>query len=78
MEDENLVSQLKERGLSCSKLAKMEKNQREDAKRDLKDAKLFRSLGFSNQAEKQESIAKAQESSAEAIKSLRLRVCLLK
>ncbi len=61
--DDRLVAQLKQKGLSCDKLKKLEAHERKDATR-------FRSVGF-------ESIAKVQESSANKIKSLRLRVCKL-
>ncbi len=76
--DDNLIQTLKQRGLSCSKLMMMERKQQLDAKRDRKDAAMFRSLGFNKQADLQERIAKAQESSANTLKQLRRKVCLLK
>jgi len=59
-----LVETLKTRGLTCAKLKKLEKRQRDDARR-------FRQVGFNN-------IANSEEQTADKIKSLRKQVCLLK
>jgi len=65
MTEENIdIEKLKERGLSCGKLKNMELNK-------LNDAKLFRSVGFIN-------LANGEDASADKIKSLRKKVCLLK
>jgi len=79
MEDtENIISNLKSRGLTCSRLKSMANKQMIDAKRDRKDSSVLRNFGFSKQADYQEQIAKAQEKSAEALKALRKRLCPLK
>lgn len=58
------VEDLKSRGLTCSKLRKMEQDQ-------FKNAEQFRRVGFSN-------IANSSEANAKKIKGLRQKVCLLK
>lgn len=58
------VEDLKSRGLSCSKLKKMEQDQ-------FKNAEQFRRVGFNN-------IANSSEANAKKIKGLRQKVCLLK
>lgn len=58
------IEELKSRGLSCGRLKSMEQRQRNDASD-------FRKVGFEN-------IARIEEQTAEKIKSLRNKVCLLK
>lgn len=62
--DSELAQTLKEKGLSCSKLKKLEMNKR-------KDAKMFQNFGFTEQA-------KRELESESRIKQLRSKVCLLK
>lgn len=64
MQEEGLADILKNRGLSCGRLKKLEARQ-------LRDAKDFRAVGFEN-------IAKNEEDSARRIRALRRKVCLLK
>lgn len=64
MKKEINIEQLKARGLTCGRLKSMEQRQR-------KDASDFRRVGF-------ESLARTEEQTAEKIKSLRRRVCLLR
>lgn len=64
LQEEGLADTLKRRGLSCSRLKKLEERQ-------LRDAKDFRAVGFEN-------IANNEEDSARRIRSLRKKVCLLK
>lgn len=75
---ENTVEFLKSRGLTCSKLKSMANKQMSDAKKDRKDSNMLRDLGFNKQADYQESIAKAQEKSADALRSLRKKLCPLR
>lgn len=63
-DDITLAQTLKERGLSCARLKKLEVNKN-------KDAKMFRQYGFNEQT-------KREEESEARIKSLRKKVCLLK
>jgi len=72
------IGTLKERGINCKRLKAMEAKQISDARRDMKDARTFRSVGFLKLAEKQEAIARAQKESASALGSLKKQVCLLK
>ena len=77
MEDniEDISRQLKEKGLTCSRLNSMIKKQQRDAKTDRKDSEMFESLGFINEANKQRAIAKAQEESSQKLIALRKKVC---
>lgn len=63
-EQPNLLEQLKSRGLTCSKIKSLENKQR-------KDASEFRKLGFTG-------IAASEEQTAEKLKELRNKVCLLR
>ena len=64
VKEEINIEQLKVRGLTCGKLKSLEKRQR-------KDAESFRKVGFGN-------IADIEEKTAEKIKQLRQKVCLLR
>lgn len=62
--NQETVQVLRNRGLTCGRLKKMEDNK-------MKDAKMFRSVGFNN-------LATSEEESARKIKELRRKVCLLR
>lgn len=61
----DLVETLRSRGLTCAKLKSLERNKQ-------KDAKLFRSVGFTGR------LAQREEQSARDIRSLRNQVCKLR
>ena len=72
------IEMLKERGLTCQKLKGMISKQMQDAKKDRDDSNQFRTVGFNQQADFQEQIAKAQEKSAKGLKQLHKKLCPLK
>lgn len=70
-----LGMRLKEKGLTCPKLERMIKKQKRDALSDKKDAQLFESLGFHNEAKRQIDLANKQIESSNALSSLKNKVC---
>jgi hypothetical protein len=78
MGDEINLEQLKSRGLTCGKLKSLESKERRDAQNAYKDASKFRSFGFTESADLQEKVGKAQEDLANKLKELRNKTCALR
>ncbi|MBU0958781.1 MAG: hypothetical protein KKB31_02425 [Nanoarchaeota archaeon] len=75
---EQQIQSLKDKGLTCSKLNNLIQKQMQEARKARDDAKIFRNFGINSQAGLQEKIAKAQDDSASALRTIRRRVCPLK
>lgn len=72
------ITELKNKGLTCSKLNVDINRQMKDAKKARADAQFYRNFGINSQAERQERIAVAEEESAQFSRSLKKRLCPLR
>lgn len=72
------VQVLRDRGLNCKRLRKLEDQQRAEMNNSNKNAQDFRRFGFLSGAETQEKVAKVQGEMAEKLNTLRRQVCGLK
>jgi len=77
-EDTDVIESLKNKGLTCSKLKSLISKQQRDAKNARNDASTLRTVGLETEANRQEAIAKAEESSSNSLRNLRRKLCPLR
>ena len=72
------IADLKNKGLTCSKINARVSKEMSDAKRARQDSEFYKTFGIESQAELQSKIADAEEKSASFNRELRKRLCPLR
>jgi|GEM_PF-6482014 len=72
------ITDLKNKGLTCSKLNARISKEMSDAKRARQDSEFYKTFGIDSQAELQGKIAEAEEKSASFNRELKKKLCPLR